>query len=130
MATLELEKQLALLVSILDRGGRGTKEAVLNHVESEGYLDLDDRDCEIMLSRDEAVWRNNIAFSRHHLVLKGAMARYPRNNWAITEQGRQYFRELVDVVAHTPNLQKVTETCRIRALRHAAAIDAGGPGAA
>ncbi len=43
---LETEKSLAILLSIIDLGGYGSKEAVLDNIDSRGYLNFDEHDKE------------------------------------------------------------------------------------
>ena len=60
--TQEREKSLALLLSIVDLGGGGTKKQVLDNIEGRGYISFDDRDLEMKTNRSELVWRNNLAY--------------------------------------------------------------------
>jgi len=100
----EEEKRLLVLLVILELGGRSTKGAVLDRIYSEGYIDLAPKDLEIMASRDEEVWRNNIAYVRHHLVQEGYMDGSQKDNWEITPKGKQYFLNQVEDIITSANI--------------------------
>lgn len=116
MITTEVEKQVALITSILDLGGRGRKSDVLDNIERREYLRLFPDDLEIKSNRNELVWRNDVAYTRHHLKLHGYVDGRIKNNWELTERGRKYFCELVSLVQSEPNLKRLTETGRARAI--------------
>jgi hypothetical protein len=67
---LEDEKRFALLASILDLGGTGRKFEVLDNIQARNYLKLDSHDRELMPSRNEPYWRNDIAYVRKHLAVE------------------------------------------------------------
>jgi hypothetical protein len=92
--TLEEEKRFALLASVLDLGGHGRKDQVLDNIESKGYLRFDDHDLQDMPNRNELFWRNDLAYIRKHLVVNRHFDGSRFNNWEITEKGRNYFMSL------------------------------------
>jgi hypothetical protein len=94
--SLEEEKQLVVLLAVSELGGAAPKRRVLDHIDANGWLELDDRDREIMRSRNEARWRNDVAFTRHHLVLADHLSGFERDRWAITPRGREALRVLAD----------------------------------
>lgn len=93
--TLEEEKRLALLAAIIKLGGSGKKSAVLDKVENLKLLNLSNRDLEVMESRNEVRWRNDLAFTRKHLVQEKYLDDKVRDDWKITERGRSYASKLV-----------------------------------
>lgn len=130
MITLELEKRVALLTSVLDLGGRATKRSVLDNLDRRGYLALGSAERELKHNRDEEIWRNDIAFTRHHLVREGLMDGRIRDNWQITEAGKRWYVELAGDVADAPNLAKLTPAGRARACEHVARLKSQPPQAA
>lgn len=97
--TAEQEKRLILLTAIVNLGGGGSKNAVLDEVERLNLLKLVPADREVMVSRNELRWRNNLAFIRKHLVMEGLMSDISRDSWAITESGKVYLRRLKSVAS-------------------------------
>ncbi|MGZ5052995.1 MAG: winged helix-turn-helix domain-containing protein [Methylobacter sp.] len=105
---LESEKRLVLLTSILDLNGKGTKKDVLDNIAKKNFYTLMEEDEEKMPSRDEEVWRNNLAFIRLHLVEGGYIDKSKPDNWEITEKGRLHFQSLLDEVLSGGYLRKIT----------------------
>jgi predicted HNH restriction endonuclease len=91
---LEEEKRLLLLMGMISIGGGGTKPKVLDRIEKECWIKLKPHDIEIMDSRNEIRWRNNLAFIRKHLVSDGYVSDSVRGEWRITEKGRIHFDQL------------------------------------
>lgn len=74
----EEDKRLAILLSIIDIGGYGTKAEVLNNIQDMGYLDITLEDLKmrpIGESSEEPIWRNDLAYIRQHLKTEGLI--YP-----------------------------------------------------
>ncbi|MBX3406772.1 MAG: winged helix-turn-helix domain-containing protein [Phycisphaeraceae bacterium] len=92
--SVEEEKRLVILMAVAVLGGSATKSCVLDLIDARGWLSLDESDREIMETRNEARWRNDLAFIRHHLVLNGCLSGLHRNQWEITPKGRQVLRRL------------------------------------
>jgi len=105
---LELEKRMVLLISILDLNGKGTKKRVLDNIEKKQFYKINNYDQQTMSNRDEEVWRNDLAFIRHHLVLGKYLDASKRDNWEITQKGRIYFQSLVNEFLVTRNFYKLT----------------------
>lgn len=112
---LELEKRMVLLTSILDLNGKGTKKKVLDNIENKQFYKINHSDEKTMTSRDEEVWRNDLAFIRHHLVLEKYLDGSKRDNWEITQKGRTYFQSLVKEVLVCRNFKKLTNVALGRA---------------
>jgi hypothetical protein len=87
-----------LLASIVDLGGAGTKDAVLNNIAIRRYLYLLPEQLELKQNRNEQVWRNDLAFIRKHLVLSGDLDGSRHNWWKVTEKGREHFQQLSEKV--------------------------------
>jgi len=99
--TLTREKQFAVLASILDVGGVGTKKEVLDNIDTKGYLFFDDKDLKIKHNRNELDWRNNLAFVRKGLVGNGCIDDPEWNQWAITDKGIEYLQDLCSMILMT-----------------------------
>lgn len=92
--TLEEENRLAILLSIIDIGDYGTKEDVLNNIQDKKYLNITPEDLKmrpIGESSEEPIWRNNLAFTRKHLVMDGFIDDSHWNEWRITQTGKAHF---------------------------------------
>lgn len=113
--TVEEEQRFALLASVLDLGGRGRKQEVLDNIEAKGYLKFDERDLRTMANRDELYWRNNIAFVRKHLVGSHHLDGGRFNNWEITASGQSYFQSLSSTVIAERFFRKLTPAAVQRA---------------
>ena len=96
--TLEIQKRLAVLVSIVDLGGNGTKKDVLDNLRDKNYIKISEDDKKIMGGRPEERWRNDFAFIRKHLVTERYIDDAEYNNWEITQQGKEYLRELYYII--------------------------------
>ena len=66
--TLEDEKRLSLLAAILHLGGHAPKGRVLDTIEELDLVKLDERDRELLPSRNEERWRNGLAFIRSQFI--------------------------------------------------------------
>lgn len=93
--TLEEEKSLAILLSIIDIGGYGTKKEVLDNIYERGYLDLKGHDLQYRPTLYELNWRNDLAFIRDHLVKTGYIDGKTWNEWRITRMGKSAFCGMV-----------------------------------
>lgn len=92
--TSEKEKRLLLLLSIVYLGGSGTKKKVLDTIENKSWIKLSLDSKEIMHTRNEPKWRNNLAFIRQHLVNDYCISDLIRDDWRITKNGEKHFDEL------------------------------------
>jgi predicted HNH restriction endonuclease len=90
----EMEKRLAILVSLSDLGGSGTKQDVLDNILASNYLLLNKRDLEWLPNRPELRWRNDLAFTRKHLVQEEYVDDSQHNVWQVTQLGRTYLESM------------------------------------
>lgn len=60
--TNEEEKRLILLAAIISIGGNGSKKQVLDEVERAGLMKFSLHDLQTRASRNELVWRNDLAY--------------------------------------------------------------------
>lgn len=89
--TAEEEKRLVLLAAIVRLGGAGSKSQVLDEIEKAKLLKLSPSDLELMRSRNEVKWRNDLAYVRKHLVTERCLSDSSWNSWQITEHGKSHF---------------------------------------
>ena len=106
--TLEDEKKLVLLTSIIEVGGSGTKKRVLDNIERKKYYELTAEDERTMENRNEEAWRNDLAFIRMRLVNQGAIDKSMRDNWQITDTGRFLFASLAKQATTKRHFHKIT----------------------
>ncbi len=92
--TSEDEKQLILLSAVLRLGGKGSKKQVLDEVVRANLMKLAPSDLEVMRSRNEITWRNDLAYIRKHLVTHGHFSDGEWNSWSVTEKGKKHFNYL------------------------------------
>ena len=92
--TSEEEKRLILLSAIISLGGVGSKSEVLSEVARKNLIKLSPSDLEMMKSRSEIKWRNNLAYVRKHLVTEGHLSDATWNSWRITEKGKGHHADL------------------------------------
>ena len=104
---LEQEKQLAVLIAIRELGGAATKSRTLDLIDARNWLLLDNHDRETMDLRNEERWRNDLAFTRHHLVQSGRLDGSTRNRWALTPSGGEYLQTLLRI-AKSSSFQKLS----------------------
>ena len=104
--TTEDEKQLIVLAAILLVGGNGSKQDVLDAVEDSSLMRFSTSDLKIRESRNELVWRNDLAFIRSHLVKDGCISS-KWDSWAITDKGRARAASLLSKVGPQSQLQHI-----------------------
>ncbi len=97
--SIEDEKRAVVLFALFTLGGSARKRDVLDLIANRGWMLLDANDMAIMASRDEARWRNDLAFTRHHLVLADFMSGLARNRWEITAKGLGELKRLGALVS-------------------------------
>lgn len=90
--TKELENRILLLYAILNLGGNSNKKGVLDFIIENDLIALEDMDKELLVSRKEIRWRNELAYVRQHLVEIDALNKY---EWSITPIGKMYYNSLV-----------------------------------
>jgi len=109
------QKYLVILLSLMDLNGGGTKAQVLDNILEKDYLKLSALDCEIMSSRDEMRWRNDLAYKRNELKDKGFVDGSRRNWWDITDAGISYLKSLAKQACTQMQWEKLTSNAVIRA---------------
>jgi|CXWL01.1.fsa_nt_gi predicted HNH restriction endonuclease len=105
--TAEDEKQLILLAAIILIGGSGSKKQVLDEVERAGLMKFSPDDLQYRASRNELIWRNDLAYIRDHLVRKGHVSNVQSNKWSVTEGGKSHFASLVSKLASQSQFQHI-----------------------
>ncbi len=115
--TREKEIRFLLLLSSAEIEGIPTKKKVLDQIYNEGWVDLTEEDEELMLNRNEKMWKNSFAFVRKHLVMEGYFSN-SRNEWGITQNGRGYLKQLYQEVKQNTafnliNLKAINECARL-----------------
>lgn len=111
--TIEKERRFVILLSLIELADQHDKNEFLNHIRSSGYYVFTEREQKRMLHRNEPSWRNDFAWVRKHLVQEGFMDGSEKNQWAITDIGRDYFYELFLEVSD--NYTRITPTAIKRA---------------
>ncbi len=93
LRTPESAYRVPILQSLVELGGRGSVDKVLEGVEAKiGHL-LNDHDRKPLKS-GQIRWRNTAMWCRKTLVGEGLLARdSPRGTWEITEKGRRWLDE-------------------------------------
>lgn len=71
-------------------------------------------DREVMESRNEIRWRNNLAFVRKHLVTSGFISDRVWGEWRITEKGTVYFHELCRKAEGTGSFQHASREALLK----------------
>lgn len=111
-----LEKEYAVLISIIDIGGEGTKKKVLDNIHKKNYLYFSKEDLMIKENRNEIRWRNDLAFTRKNLQSRNYIDGSKRNNWKITNEGIEYLVSLVKfLLENKSNIKRLTEISILRA---------------
>jgi len=64
-----------------------------------GSCELTDDGKRLMRNRKELKWRNDLAFVRKHLVQEGYVSDAHYDDWALTEKGKAYARQLAQRAA-------------------------------
>ena len=90
-------------------GGSGSKQDVLDTVESAGLMALTERDRAMLRTRNEPTWRNDLAFVRSHLVEAGCIVNR-RDSWEITPEGRQVAADLAMMAKSQGELRRLGPT--------------------
>ena len=93
--TKDREQRFAVLLSILDIGGNGSKQEVLNNLVEKEFIFPLYRDFELTVT-NEPKWKNELSFKRNSLREEGFIDGSEHNNWAITGHGEKYFIDLYE----------------------------------
>ncbi len=90
----EREYVFPLLEALVELGGEGSSEQVLQLVHQKVKHKLRPEDYEALQSTDEERWRNKARWVRKYLTDGGYMSQHtPRGWWKITDKGRTALRE-------------------------------------
>lgn len=101
--TKEQENRFLILFALLKLENSASKNEVLNFLLENDLIKLSDYDFEILESRKEERWRNELAFVRSHLVKSGHLKNDTRNKWQLTELSESYFLELEKLIENNSN---------------------------
>ena len=88
------EKQFAILLSLIDLGGSGTKRKVLNNLVAKGYIYVNTKYYKKLQSNGEPAWENDLAWERQHLLDMGYLETAARGTWTISNRGKLLFVKL------------------------------------
>lgn len=91
----EIENRILILYAIMQLGGISNKKDVLDYIENQRLIVLTDYDNELLNSRKEKRWRNELAYVRSHLVELKVL---DVAHWAITNLGKVYYNMLVELL--------------------------------
>lgn len=102
--TVTEQQRIVLLYTLIELGGTATKRAALKHIQDNSYWRMNDSNDVTRDNRpSEKIWRNDISYSRKHLVTLGCIINEKRNEWKISESGRDYFELLAKKVVVLPD---------------------------
>lgn len=123
--TLFKEKSFSILMSITDIGESGSKKSVLDNINSKGYLNFSSTDLEVKQNRNELHWRNDLAFIRKKLVIEKYVDDSQKNNWKITEKGKQYLISLCEEIVNidTKEINKLSNLAVKKAINFLASFE-------
>lgn len=115
--SLENEKKFAVLMSKIDIGGNGTKKEVLDNIDNKNYLHFTKEDLKLKENRHEIHWRNDLAFIRKKLVCGKYIDGSEKDNWKITDEGKQYLIALSSKIVknNKSSFKKLTDNSINRA---------------
>lgn len=98
LRTREEEYELPILQSLAELGGRATVKEVLKMVYEKMKDKLNEFDLQPLKSGYDLRWRNSAQWCRFALTKRGLLSSdSPRGVWQITEKGRDYLRQVVDM---------------------------------
>lgn len=110
----EEEKRFLLLLSMIHLGGAGTKQQVLDSIAEQSWIKLTPREREVMESRNEIRWRNDLAYVRKHLVQGRYVSDQVWGEWRITEKGTEYFHKLCRKVEQAGSFRHVSSQALLK----------------
>jgi hypothetical protein len=91
--TPQREYRMSILKVIIDLGGSGKVQDILNNLEIAMRNVLKPIDYDKLNSRDEIRWRNTAMFERNTMVKEGLLLAGSRHGyWEITDKGRKYVK--------------------------------------
>jgi len=117
--SLSAEKSFVILLSIVDLDGVATKKDVLDNIVKKQYISFSSDDLKMKDNRKELYWRNDLAFKRKGLVIRGYVDDSMYNQWRITDNGLEYLEKLCDIILNAENdrYKKLTKSAIQRAAR-------------
>jgi hypothetical protein len=89
--TLQEQKWLVLLYSLIELDGGCARKQVLCHIQGQNYWYKNDQNDASRTSRNEKAWRNDFSYERIHLIENGSMQNRADGIWNITEPGKECF---------------------------------------
>ncbi|WP_018622350.1 winged helix-turn-helix domain-containing protein [Spirosoma luteum] len=107
--TKEQQNRFLILFALNNLGSNFTKNEVLTYLLESGIIKLFEKDFEILPSRNEEKWRNELAFVRSHLVKEGYLLNSSKNKWEITNEGKEYFEFLTEILASDSNPTRINK---------------------
>ena len=113
--TIENEKRFLLLLSSFLQKNIATKNSVLDYIEEHDWIVLSAEDLKIRRNRNELIWRNDLAYVRKHLAIEGLYVSNERNNWSITDSGKEYLLSLFQEVLSCNSFSKIKESAILAA---------------
>lgn len=90
----ELQNRFLILNAVSALGGVSSKKDTLDYLEENNLIILTTSDREILKTRNEPKWRNELAFVRQHLVEEGLLSNEVKSTWSITNEGENYLATL------------------------------------
>jgi len=103
----ELQNRFLILSAVSALGGVSSKKDTLDYLEENNLIALSDSDIEILKSRNEPKWRNELAFVRQHLVKDGYLSNEVRSMWSITDEGEDYLSSLYKLITPSETYQRL-----------------------
>lgn len=112
--TLENEKRFLLLLSSFDimqnsMFAAPTKAQVLDRIAEQNWANFTEKQLEMKQNIKELVWRNDFAFVRKHLEQNGFYISGKRNDWSVTEAGKEELKRLCMQVFETDSFTVVSQ---------------------
>ncbi|WP_337968665.1 winged helix-turn-helix domain-containing protein [uncultured Flavobacterium sp.] len=107
--TKEQQNRFLILFALEKLNYSSTKNEVLNYLLENDIIQLNESDFEILATRNEEKWRNELAFVRSHLVKDGYLSNLSRNKWEITPQGIENFTILSKLLNEERNPSRINK---------------------
>lgn len=105
--TKEQQNRFLILFALKNLNYSSTKNEVLNYLLENNLIILKEKDFEILSTRHEEKWRNELAFVRSHLVKDGYLSNLKRNKWELTLEGVEYYDSLYKLLQNDLNSEKI-----------------------
>lgn len=105
----EQQNRFLLLFAIKQLNNNSSKNEVLNYLLENDLIQLNENDFQILGTRNEEKWRNELAFVRSHLVKEGFLSNSNRDRWEITQLGDTYFEKLFHQFSTTQSTLRINK---------------------